>query len=345
MTMRPAAKVSIALATYNGAKYLPEQLASFLAQTRLPDELIVGDDNSQDGTIALLEEFAGRAPFPVKVTVNRPGLGPAANFATAIGRCSGDVIFLSDQDDIWDSRKIERMTEFLAERPGILVAVHDAALIDGDGTPIGLTMGGQIAGSGEDPARGLVAGCCMAFDAHLARLYDPVPDSETHDAWLTSMADDLGVRAYLPEALISYRRHGANVSQSFMSATERATRWARTRERIERARAEPVVPSLDRAARTQASALAALEGNASWLAELVGQGRFNVAVARRQQELAAVRRRLDIHSAPRSARLRLLVGAALAGSYRERGGLLSLLRDLGGILGQSGGTHRERSGY
>lgn len=345
MSGRAVARVSIALATYNGETFLREQLDSFLAQTRLPDELIVGDDSSRDGTLALLEEFAGRAPFPVNIAVNRPGLGPAANFATAIGRCSGDVIFPSDQDDIWDPRKIERMTKFLAEQPGILVAVHDAALIDGEGQPFGLTMGGQIAAAGEDPARGLVAGCCMAFDARLARLYDPVPDSETHDAWLTSMADDLGVRAYLPEALISYRRHGANVSQSFMSDTERATRWARARERIERACAEPVALSLDRATRTQAAALAALEANASWLGELVGQERLGAALARRRQELAAVRRRLDIHCAPPSARLRRLASAALGGGYRGRGGLLSLLRDLGGILGQGGGPHTERSGH
>ena len=93
--------LSIALATYNGAVYLKEQLESIAAQTRTPDELVISDDQSTDDTLRVIEEFAATAGFPVRLSVNEANLGIAKNFEKAISLCRGDLIFLSDQDDVW----------------------------------------------------------------------------------------------------------------------------------------------------------------------------------------------------------------------------------------------------
>src|SRR5262249_10160572 len=106
--MRP--KISIALCTYNGAKYLSSQLESYLAQTCLPDEVVVCDDCSQDETVTILNDFAIRAPFPVRILVNDQNLGSTKNFEKSISLCSGEIIFLSDQDDVWMPNKIERVS-------------------------------------------------------------------------------------------------------------------------------------------------------------------------------------------------------------------------------------------
>ena len=326
-------RVSIAMATFNGEKYLPAQLDSFLAQSRLPHEVVIGDDGSRDATLAIVEAFAAQAPFPVMLSVNVPGLGPAGNFARTIARCSGDVIFLSDQDDVWHPEKIARVTERMAEQPGVLVALHDARLVDTDGQPLGHTMAGQIAASGADPARGLVAGCCMAFDGRLGRLFDPAPATPFHDAWLTALADRLGVRGFLPEPLIDYRRHGANVSQSFMSAARRAAPWRRWRERLSRAIARSPVEALAEAVASQESAISAIRQHGDMLCSMLPRERVAAALAGMEADCARDRRRLAIHQAPRRTRPGAILRGLHGGDYRGSQGLLSLLRDVAGVLG------------
>src|SRR5690606_18954379 len=89
---RRTMKISIALAVYNGTNFLDQQLASFLKQTRLPDELVVVDDCSTDATVELLEDFAKTSPFPVKVFRNESNSGSTYSFGRAIEACSGDVV-------------------------------------------------------------------------------------------------------------------------------------------------------------------------------------------------------------------------------------------------------------
>ncbi len=101
-------RISVALCTYNGERFLPQQLASMAKQTRLPDELVVCDDRSTDRTMALVREFAASSPYPVRIFENEHNLGFAANFERAIRLCEGDLIALSDQDDIWYPIRLER---------------------------------------------------------------------------------------------------------------------------------------------------------------------------------------------------------------------------------------------
>src|ERR1019366_197610 len=101
MSLSRKNRISVALCTYNGERFLSQQLASIGKQTRLPDELVVCDDSSTDRTVAIVREFAASVSFPVRVFENQRNLGSAANFERAIRLCDGDLIALSDQDDIW----------------------------------------------------------------------------------------------------------------------------------------------------------------------------------------------------------------------------------------------------
>ena len=126
-------RLSIALCTYNGSAYLSEQLESLAAQTRTPDELVVCDDNSTDGrTVEMVRAFARNSPFAVRFSVNRKTLGPKKNFQRAIARCQGDVIFLCDQDDVWEPNKLARIEETLLAAPEAGFVFTDAEVVDED---------------------------------------------------------------------------------------------------------------------------------------------------------------------------------------------------------------------
>src|SRR5258706_6945784 len=103
---RPDRTFSVAMCTCNGAAYLADQLESIAAQSRLPDELVVRDDASVDDTPAVIQAFAARAPFPVRFERNADRLGSTRNFDGAIAACTGDLIALSDQDDVWHQDKV-----------------------------------------------------------------------------------------------------------------------------------------------------------------------------------------------------------------------------------------------
>src|SRR5713101_1538304 len=102
--------LSVAMCTYYGARFLQEQLESIAAQTRLPDELVVCDDRSADGSVEIVRNFAKSAPFPVQLEINETNLGAIKNFEKAIGLCEGETIALADQDDIWKPQKLSRLS-------------------------------------------------------------------------------------------------------------------------------------------------------------------------------------------------------------------------------------------
>lgn len=125
------------MCTYNGEAYLREQLNSFLAQTRLPDELIVCDDGSIDATVSILHSFKETAPFPVTIFVNERNLRVCKNFEKAISYCTGDIIALSDQDDIWLPEKLATLLDAFDKHPGCGYVFSNAHLIDEQGRDVG----------------------------------------------------------------------------------------------------------------------------------------------------------------------------------------------------------------
>ncbi|HEU0135438.1 MAG TPA: glycosyltransferase family 2 protein [Allosphingosinicella sp.] len=213
--------VSVALATYNGRAYLPEQLASLAAQERLPDELVACDDGSSDGTVELLEDFARTAPFRVRIYRNESNLGVLRNFEKALSLCEGDIVFLSDQDDVWLPEKIATVVELFGKTPGALAIVNDKLIADENLVPTGATMLGNIRGFGS-PESNFVAGCCSAFRREWLGIALPIPKGAiAHDTWLVGLAHRLGVASISDKPLQYYRRHGANVSQNAYSEPRR----------------------------------------------------------------------------------------------------------------------------
>src|SRR3954447_16733877 len=132
------------MATYNGARYLPDQLQSFLRQTVMPDELVVCDDVSTDDSVSIIRDFAKSTTIDVRLIVNRSNVGFTRNFEQAVQQCNGDVIFFCDQDDVWFSRKIEIMLRSFQEHPEKLLVAHDGELVNERLDAAGVTMRRQL---------------------------------------------------------------------------------------------------------------------------------------------------------------------------------------------------------
>jgi glycosyltransferase involved in cell wall biosynthesis len=217
-------KVSIALCTYNGEKFLKAQIDSYLRQTYLPDELIVCDDNSQDNTVALLEELKKTAPFHVSIFRNKSNLGVIRNFEKAIEMCSGDIIFLSDQDDIWRNDKIEICLENFENHHGSLMVFSNGDLIDESGELLNSTLWEEWKFSPEvrrlwsDNNKAFdslirndnkITGATAAIRSDLKKHIFPfnVPKGFWHDSWLGIYASKEGGLFYIEDSLIQYRVH------------------------------------------------------------------------------------------------------------------------------------------
>lgn len=203
-------RVSIAMATYNGGRFLEEQLDSFRKQNRPPDELVVCDDGSMDNSLNILKEFAKVADFYVLVKSNDTNLGYSANFSKAASLCAGDVIFFSDQDDYWFETKIER--GLAALEGGSAAVINDQVILGPDGEIWGRKLS-NIRSLGYS-TRNFVSGCCTAISKEFARLVLPVPREVAYDAWVNILADLLKVRTVIEEPLQTHRRHELNTSQS-----------------------------------------------------------------------------------------------------------------------------------
>jgi len=208
----PNPKVSVALATYNGEQFLLEQLASLEAQSKPPCEVVIVDDGSTDKTPVLARSFAEDTDINVLYFENEVRLGYAKNFERAIDLCSGDYIFLCDQDDVWEAHKVERTLEVFETNPSKLVVINDARLVNADLEDTGLSKLGQIKNSGQSVSQ-FVTGCCTAIRSDFKELLLPIPDEVfVHDTWLHALACTLDARVVLDETLQLYRRHGKNAS-------------------------------------------------------------------------------------------------------------------------------------
>lgn len=216
-------RISIAMATYNGSAYLKAQLQSFVNQAHLPDELVITDDCSTDETESIVREFAKTAPFNVEFYRNEQNLGYCGNFNAALMKTSGDLVFLSDQDDVWYPEKIEHILEIAKCNPEALLIMNDAALTNSELGDVGLTKLGQIRSAGLS-LEAFVMGCCCAIKRELLDLCTPIPAGAGHDTWLVWLADGLGSRIVDDRVLQYYRRHESNASVSLTSWTTRVNR-------------------------------------------------------------------------------------------------------------------------
>lgn len=216
--------VSVALSTCNGAAFLPEQLESLAAQTRRPDELVVRDDASEDDTPAILRAFAARAPFPVTVEHGAQRLGSTRSFERAIAACTGTIVALSDQDDVWRRDKLSAIEGRFQADPRVGLVFSDGDLIDAASHPIGARLWARVgfdrrrrrfwrrrgALTALVPGR-IVSGATMAFRSAFRPLVLPVPEAIApmiHDGWIALAIAAVADVAFIEDPLVAYRLHG-----------------------------------------------------------------------------------------------------------------------------------------
>lgn len=218
--------ISVALCTYNGARFVEEQLQSILDQTLRPTEIVVADDGSTDDTIARLRAvFEGAHDNSIELRVLPVGerLGVTANFQRAVEACRGDVIVLCDQDDVWHADRLATAVPEFASDAELLLQHSDALLVDMDGASLGHGLLEGLAVSTAERRliadgravealirRNLVTGATTAFRKDLLSSALPFPPEWVHDEWLALIAASTGRMQLLERQLIDYRQHGSN---------------------------------------------------------------------------------------------------------------------------------------
>ncbi len=207
-------KISVCLASFNGEKYIAEQLESILRQLGETDELIISDDSSTDGTLAVIKGFHDTR---IRIFPDNKFYNPIFNFENALKQATGEAIALSDQDDVWLENKLAVIRDCFQNKPSkIYTLVLDGSVIDETGTVIQESIFDMIA-SGKGLLKNLkhntYMGCCLAFSRELLDIALPFPKKiPMHDSWLGLLSELFGVVEFVPEKTIKYRKHQENRS-------------------------------------------------------------------------------------------------------------------------------------
>jgi glycosyltransferase involved in cell wall biosynthesis len=228
--------VSVCLCSHNGAAHLGEQLASLSEQTQLPDEVVVGDDGSRDGTPELLERWAASVAIPVLIELRADPIGHGANLESVLRRASSSVLLICDQDDHWHPDKIRRLVQVLDTKPEAAGAFSDSALIDDAGEQVkgslwktlGFSTAEQAAvANGHGLAvllrRNVVAGHALALRRDRLELLSPLAGAHHPDWWLAMGLLLDGGLLPVNEQLVDYRLHSGN-TVGLRSRTSAASR-------------------------------------------------------------------------------------------------------------------------
>lgn len=203
------------MATYNGEKYLEEQLNSILPQMEPGDELIISDDGSTDATLAIIKAYAA-VDQRIK-WLKGPGKGVIANFEFAITQSQGEFIFLADQDDVWLPEKVQTTLAFFQKQPNIDLVISDLVIVNEklevieesyfDYRKVKLGFIYNI-------IKNKYIGAGMAFRGTLKEKILPIPANvPMHDMWFGLIAAYKNKSAIIPQKLTLYRRHDSNASE------------------------------------------------------------------------------------------------------------------------------------
>lgn len=250
--------ISVALCTYNGEKYLPEQLESIVGQSVSVHELVVCDDGSSDRTLEILQQFSADSPFPVRIFQNTTNLGSTKNFEKCLSLCQGDILFLCDQDDVWRIDKVEKQVGYLRENPGVDAVFSNAQVIDDYSQPTSSTIWQEVefnessqrrwqAGKAHEILFGgfVVTGATLALRRSSLERLMPFPvhiPKLIHDAWIALALSLEGKIHFIDETLIFYRMH-ASQQVGFGSRMEPVS----FKDRLARDRAEKLAPIREKA--------------------------------------------------------------------------------------------------
>lgn len=320
-------RLSIVLCAYNGAAYLQPQLDSLLAQTRLPDEIVIGDDGSTDASMEILQAFATRARgvgIAVQLLHHRENVGYVDNFSAGLRTAAGELLFLCDQDDVWRADKLARMAERFEHDPSLLLLHGDARLVDAAGLPLGCSLFEALRMTPQEREaihdgrafdvvlrRSFVTGATAALRRELVMQALPVAPGWIHDEWLAAVAASVGRVDFIDQPLIDYRQHGAN--QIGMRKRTLAMKW---RDLLQ-PRGQSLVDEAKRLRRLETFLLqAGFHGSRDRAAQV-------------RDKWAHFEQRVAIGRLPRRLRWSPVLREARKGCYRRYGtGIRSVLRDL-----------------
>ena len=320
-------RLSIVLCTYNGAAYLQPQLDSLLAQTRLPDEIVIGDDGSTDASVDMLQAFAARARdagIEVQLLHHGENIGYVDNFSAGLRAAKGDVLFLCDQDDVWWADKLARMAERFEQDPALLLLHGDARLVDAEGHSLDCSLFEALQMTAQEREaihggrafdvvlrRSFVTGATAALRRRLVARALPVAPGWIHDEWLAAVAAAVGRVDFIDRPLIDYRQHGAN--QIGMRKRTLAMKWR-----------DLLLP--------RGKLLAGEAQRLQGLEDFFLQAGFHGSGDRAEQvrdKRTHFERRLAIGRLPRRLRWSPVLREARNGCYRRYGtGIRSVMRDL-----------------
>jgi glycosyltransferase involved in cell wall biosynthesis len=204
------------MATYNGEKFLEQQLQSLAKQTLLPAELIICDDTSVDATVEIIKRFSETAPFPVKLVVNEQRLGWRRNFLKAASLCTAEYIAFCDQDDIWLPEKLAVVQSYIEKKRSLLLQ-HGYRTIDGEGNLISGPITYEYLERDAPWVHSF--GLNQVFHKSIVEFFDLWDISEdhfysdermAHDEFAAFLAALLGNIETINEVLLYYRQHGNN---------------------------------------------------------------------------------------------------------------------------------------
>jgi glycosyltransferase involved in cell wall biosynthesis len=202
--------VSVCLATYNGEKYIKEQLESILCQLSYNDEVVISDDSSSDKTIEIIKDFNDKRIVLFENNIFRNHI---KNFEFALSKARGNYIFLSDQDDIWLPNKVSILT---AELKHFNLVISDCIYVNSHLDVINdsyFKKSNARKGLIKNFTKNTYLGCCMAFDRKVLNNSMPFPPNiKSHDTWIGLIGEIFGTTKFVTNKLILFRRHGANFS-------------------------------------------------------------------------------------------------------------------------------------
>jgi glycosyltransferase involved in cell wall biosynthesis len=250
--------ISVAMCTYNGAKFLPEQLESIANQIVPVDELVVCDDGSNDDTLEVLKNFGKTSAFPVFIHSNEKNLGSTKNFEKCFSLCNGDIIFLSDQDDLWRKDKVEKHLAYYQQHPQMDAVFSDAMMIDDDSKPTNRTIWQEIEFNDvlqDKWIKGLgheilfysfvVTGATLSIRKSALKRLTPFPThipELIHDAWIAMVLCLQEKIGFVADTLIYYRIHNGQ-----QVGFGRKVEYVSMKDRMSRDRNEKLLPLAERA--------------------------------------------------------------------------------------------------
>ena len=227
MAAIPAAeRISVCMASYNGGRYIAEQIRSILSQLGDRDEIIIVDDCSGDRTAEIIRAFHDPR---IHLFHNASNRGVIKSFERALSQAAGELVFLSDQDDVWRADKVEKFRAFFAGRPNAAAAMSDARVIDGEGREISsswVRARGFHPGALRNIIKNGYLGCALAFRKSVLAACLPFPEKiPMHDMWIGALSACFGETGFLPDPLVAYRRHGENATSGRHASLGRMLVW------------------------------------------------------------------------------------------------------------------------